>query len=70
MNLIAKKRKELNVSQQQMARHLGWGQSRIANYELGIRIPSLEVCRDVVSALNHFGGQYELSDIFPPKKRG
>ncbi|HDX5076684.1 TPA: helix-turn-helix transcriptional regulator [Enterobacter kobei] len=41
MNNIAKQRKEIGVSQAALASAIGWGQSRIANYELNIRTPSL-----------------------------
>ncbi|HDT4262249.1 TPA: helix-turn-helix transcriptional regulator [Enterobacter kobei] len=50
MNNIAKQRKEIGVSQAALASAIGWGQSRIANYELNIRTPSLSDCRSIVSA--------------------
>ncbi|AWC92343.1 helix-turn-helix transcriptional regulator [Morganella morganii] len=65
MNNIAKARKELGVSQAKLARILGWGASRIANYELGIRTPSLHDCRLIVMAFKKQGLAYSLDDLFP-----
>ncbi|MGC6580651.1 helix-turn-helix domain-containing protein, partial [Escherichia coli] len=41
MNKIAQQRKKIGVSQAVLASAIGWGQSRIANYELNIRTPGL-----------------------------
>lgn len=37
MNKISTYRKQLGLSQRQLATHLGWIQSRLANYEANFR---------------------------------
>ena len=68
MNRLAEKRKTLNISQNTLAKHLGWGQSRIGNYETG-RTPSLSDCRKIVSALNGLGCKCTIDDVFPPSEQ-
>lgn len=68
MNNIAKGRKHLGISQAKLAGTLGWGASRIANYELGIRTPSLNDCRLIVLAFQKQGLACSLDDIFPTEK--
>lgn len=67
MNNIAEQRKKLGISQAVLASSIGWGQSRIANYELNIRTPSLNDCRAIVEALQKLGANCSLDDVFPPK---
>ncbi|EOY4447990.1 MULTISPECIES: helix-turn-helix transcriptional regulator [Proteus] len=67
MNKISTQRKKLGISQAKLAAHLGWGQSRISNYELGIRTPSLCDCRSIVAAFNELGSNCSLDDLFPSK---
>lgn len=52
MNKISTYRKQLGLSQRQLATHLGWIQSRLANYEANFRTPGLEECRKIVATLN------------------
>lgn len=66
MNNIAKERKKLGLTQNALAKKLNWGQSRISNYESGLRNPSLSDCRSIVLALNKLGSETTLDDIFPP----
>ena len=66
MNNIAQLRKKAGVSQAAFASAIGWGQSRIANYELNYRTPSLADCRLIVSGLKKFGCQCSFDDVFPP----
>ncbi|HDX3117760.1 TPA: helix-turn-helix transcriptional regulator [Escherichia coli] len=66
MNKIAQQRKKIGVSQAVLASAIGWGQSRIANYELNIRTPSLNDCRMIVEGLRKLGCQCSLDDVFPP----
>lgn len=68
MNNIAKQRKEIGVSQAALASAIGWGQSRIANYELNIRTPSLSDCRSIVEGLKKLGCKCSLDDVFPPSE--
>ncbi len=65
MNNIAKGRKQLGISQAKLAGILGWGASRIANYESGIRAPSLSDCRLIVMAFQRQGLTCSLDDLFP-----
>ncbi|WP_272538568.1 helix-turn-helix transcriptional regulator [Providencia sp. PROV197] len=69
MNNIAKSRRQLGLSQAKLASILGWGASRIANYELGIRTPSLNDCRLIVMAFQKQGHACSLDDLFPTKKQ-
>ncbi|EIK6739450.1 helix-turn-helix transcriptional regulator [Salmonella enterica subsp. enterica serovar Aqua] len=66
MNKISTYRKQLGLSQRQFATHLGWIQSRLANYEANFRTPGLEECRKIVATLNHLGSRCVLDDVFPP----
>ena len=68
MNNIAQQRKKIGVSQAVLASAIGWGQSRIANYELNIRTPSLNNCRSIVEGLRKLGCRCSLDDVFPPSK--
>ncbi|EHU8607835.1 helix-turn-helix transcriptional regulator [Salmonella enterica] len=65
MNKISTYRKQLGLSQRQLATHLGWIQSRLANYEANFRTPGLEECRKIVATLNHLGSRCVLDDVFP-----
>jgi putative transcriptional regulator len=66
MNNIAQQRKKIGVSQAVLATAIGWGQSRIANYELNIRTPGLNDCRVIVEALKKLGCKCSLDEVFPP----
>lgn len=66
MNTIAEQRKKLGISQAALADVIGWGQSRVANYELSIRKPGLDECRMIVLGLNKLGAGCSLDDVFPP----
>ncbi|AVD59007.1 MULTISPECIES: helix-turn-helix transcriptional regulator [Enterobacterales] len=67
MNNIAEQRKKLGISQAVLASSIGWGQSRIANYELNTRTPGLSECRQIVEALQKLGAKCSLDDVFPPQ---
>ena len=54
MNKISTYRKQLGLSQRQLAVQLGWIQSRLANYEANFRTPGLEECRKIVSTLKAY----------------
>lgn len=66
MNNIAQQRKKIGISQAVLAEAIGWGQSRIANYELNIRTPGLNECRQIVEGLNKMGVECSLDEVFPP----
>ena len=67
MNRMAEIRKQLGITQAQLAARIGWKQPRIANYEVGIRLPSLRVAQKIVKALKSFGAKVRLEDVFPPE---
>ena len=66
MNKIADQRKKVGATQAKLASILGWGPSRIANYEANSRTPKLEDCRAIVSGLKKLGCKCSLDDVFPP----
>ena len=66
MNRIREVRKEVGISQAALCRRLSWGQSRLANYELGIRKPGIEEARAVIRALRSFGAKCSMTSVFPP----
>lgn len=66
MNKISAIRRSIGVTQQQLADALGWKQSRIGNYESGIRTPDLRSSRNIVNALNIMGADCTLDSVFPP----
>ncbi|MDA3979548.1 helix-turn-helix transcriptional regulator [Gallibacterium sp. AGMB14963] len=65
MNNLSKIRKSLGITQKQLATAFGCNQSRIANYESGHRVPSLANARKIVDALNCFGANVSIDDVFP-----
>ncbi|MCP9268884.1 helix-turn-helix domain-containing protein [Xenorhabdus sp. XENO-1] len=69
MNKIADARRRVGATQFALAKRLKWSQSRIGNYESGIRKPDLDSCRKIVLALNELGGEFSLDDVFPPEDR-
>lgn len=66
MNNLAKARESVGITQKQLGACLGWGQSRIANYENNKRIPSLADSRKIVEALKSFGATVSVDSVFPP----
>ncbi len=73
MNHIQKYRKQTKLTQAELGEAAGLGkQSRIGNYESGIREPGLDECRAIVTALaaagaiNDAGEAVTLDDVFPP----
>ncbi|MDE8035752.1 helix-turn-helix domain-containing protein [Actinobacillus equuli subsp. equuli] len=69
MNKLAEFRNKIGISQLQLAQELNCGQGRISNYELGTRTPSLAISRKLVEALNKFGANVSIDDVFPPENR-
>lgn len=65
MNKIKLVRTRHRITQADLARSLGWSQSRIANYETGIRKPRLEDARLLVTALSKLGAKTSLDEVFP-----
>lgn len=69
MNQVRMIRDRAGITQAALRRALGWNQSRLANYESGLRSPGLSEARRIVSALNSLGAKCVLDDAFPPEKR-
>ncbi|MBC3251235.1 helix-turn-helix transcriptional regulator [Serratia fonticola] len=69
MNKISAMRRSVGVTQQQLADVLGWKQSRIGNYESGIRTPDLRSSRCIINALNLLGANCTLDSVFPPDQQ-
>lgn len=67
MNHIASVRKKSGLSQADLCKKLGWSQSRLGNYERGIRTPGLSECRQLVSVFCAIGQPVTLDDLFPPE---
>lgn len=65
MNNIAVERQKLGLSQSQLADALGWGRSRLSNYEADLREPGLSECRSIVETLNGLGAKCTLDSVFP-----
>lgn len=65
MNKIAEFRKQLGITQAQLADRIGWKQPRIANYEVGNRIPNIPTAQAIVNGLQSFGANVRLEDVFP-----
>lgn len=68
MNQVRTIRERADVSQAALRRQLGWNQSRLANYESGLRSPGLQEARQIVEALNALGVKCTLDDAFPPTR--
>lgn len=69
MNKISHARKKAGITQSQLAAALGWNQSRIGNYEAGVRTPDLYSCRRIVEVLNSLGVECSLDSVFPSKNQ-
>ncbi|KRV72599.1 helix-turn-helix transcriptional regulator [Pseudomonas citronellolis] len=65
MNRIRETREGAGISQVSLRRQLGWKQSRLANYESGVRTPGLNEAREIVSALVALGADCNLDQVFP-----
>lgn len=64
---IRETREHHQISQAALSTELGWGQSRLSNYETGIRTPDLDDSRLIVAALNKLGAVCTLDAVFPPE---
>ncbi|MEE5162208.1 helix-turn-helix transcriptional regulator [Pseudomonas alliivorans] len=70
MNHVRMIRERAGITQAALRRALGWNQSRLANYESGLRSPGLSEARLIVLALNELGAACVLDDAFPPEAEG
>ncbi len=69
MNHVRTIRQHAGITQAELRRALGWNQSRVANYESGLRRPGLSDARQIVAALNLLGARCSLDDVFPPARK-
>ncbi|MNG31507.1 helix-turn-helix transcriptional regulator [Pseudomonas sp. IT-P218] len=67
MNHVRSIREKAGITQAALRRSLGWNQSRLANYESGLRCPGLSEARLIVTALNALGAKCGLDEVFPPE---
>jgi putative transcriptional regulator len=66
MNQISTYRKQLGLTQMELARLCGWNtQSRIAQYEAGKRTPNIDDCKSVRAAFEKAGVQVSIDELFP-----
>lgn len=65
MNRIREVREAHGITQSVLHTKLGWKQSRLSNYETGVRSPGLDEARQIVTALQDLGAQCDLDDVFP-----
>lgn len=68
MSNLRTKREAAKVSQKDLAKLVGCTQGAIGHYESGRRQPDLKTCRKLVAALNAFGANVKLDDVFPPEQ--
>ncbi len=66
INKIKDFRRLGNIKSEQLAGVIGWGSSRLRNYENGHRQPNLPDCRRIVHGLNRLGVLCTLDTVFPP----
>jgi putative transcriptional regulator len=65
MNRIKEVREAAGIKQVSLYSKLKWPQSRLSNYENGLRTPSLNDAREIVGALNTLGVMCNLDEVFP-----
>lgn len=65
-NKISDFRAKIGLSQANLAKECGWGNSaRIANYELGYRSPSINDVKIIIQTFNRLGAPCTFEDVFP-----
>ncbi|WP_427838888.1 helix-turn-helix transcriptional regulator [Actinobacillus pleuropneumoniae] len=69
MNKILIFRKEIGLTQMELANEIGITQGALGHYEQGRRKPSLAMSRKLVEALNKFGANVSIDDVFPPENK-
>lgn len=67
MNNLSRYRKELGLTQSDLAIALGCTKGNISHYENGRRKADLNMCRNLVAFFNKNGASISIDDLFPPK---
>lgn len=65
MNNMKRIRREVKMTQNQLAQMVGSTQGAISHYETGRRVPSLDLSRHIVKALTSRGLEASVDDVFP-----
>lgn len=65
-NLIRQFRQLNRITAEKLSTEIGWGPTRLRNYESGLRTPGLDECRCIIHALNRLGVACTLDQVFPP----
>ncbi|MCR3891523.1 helix-turn-helix transcriptional regulator [Aeromonas caviae] len=67
MNNIKALRDKAGKTQSDLAAVLGITQGAVAHYERSRRKPGLSTCRKITSAINGWGIDCSINDVFPPE---